>query len=63
VLRKKEWYEKYRWSISRNGYLIIAGKDASQNESIVKKYLRDKDIFLHADIAGAPATIIISTRK
>ncbi|WP_278465027.1 ribosome rescue protein RqcH [Saccharolobus islandicus] len=60
VLRKKEWYEKYRWSISRNGYLIIAGKDASQNESIVKKYLRDKDIFLHADIAGAPATIIIA---
>ncbi|AAK40541.1 Membrane conserved hypothetical protein [Saccharolobus solfataricus P2] len=60
TLRKKEWYEKYRWSISRSGYLIILGRDASQNESIVKKYLRDKDIFLHADIIGAPATIIIT---
>ncbi|TRM99797.1 fibronectin-binding domain-containing protein [Sulfolobus sp. F1] len=57
-LRKKEWYEKYRWTITRNGLLVIGGKDASQNESIVKKYMKEKDIFLHADIVGAPATII-----
>ncbi len=57
-LRKKEWYEKYRWTLTRNGFLVIGGKDASQNESIVKKYMREKDIFLHADIVGAPATII-----
>ncbi|MEM3329636.1 MAG: ribosome rescue protein RqcH [Saccharolobus sp.] len=58
LLRKKEWYEKYRWSISRNGFLIIAGKDASQNESIMRKIMEDSDIFLHADIQGAPATIL-----
>ncbi|WP_338599826.1 ribosome rescue protein RqcH [Sulfolobus tengchongensis] len=63
ILRKKEWYEKYRWSISRNGFLIIAGKDASQNESIVRKFLKDNDIFLHADIVGAPATVIFTQDK
>lgn len=53
------WFEKYRWSITRNGFLVIAGRDASQNEAIVRRYLGEDDIFLHADIHGAPATILI----
>ncbi len=56
--RKREWYEKYRWAFTRHGYLVIAGKDQDQNESIVRKLLEDKDIFLHADIQGAAATVI-----
>ncbi len=58
IYRKKEWYEKYRWSITRNNLLVIAGKDASQNEAIVKKHMEKRDIFLHADIHGAPTTIL-----
>ncbi|ARM75974.1 Rqc2 family fibronectin-binding protein [Acidianus manzaensis] len=57
-LIKKFWYEKYRWSITTNGFLVISGKDADQNESLVRKMLEDKDIFLHADIQGASTTII-----
>lgn len=53
------WYEKFRWTITRNGFLVIAGKDASQNESIVKKYLGEDDYFLHADVHGAPATVLL----
>jgi predicted ribosome quality control (RQC) complex YloA/Tae2 family protein len=34
--RKKEWYEQYRWSFTTDGHLIIAGRDASSNESIIK---------------------------
>ncbi len=56
--RRKAWYEKYVWGITRNGFLVIAGKNADQNESIVKRYLEDSDVFLHADIHGAPATIL-----
>ncbi|MFP3259643.1 MAG: ribosome rescue protein RqcH [Sulfolobus sp.] len=56
--RKKEWYEKYHWSFTRNGFLVIAGRDVDQNESLVRKLLEDKDIFLHADIHGAAATIL-----
>ena len=55
----KFWFEKYRWTITRNGFLVIAGRDASQNEVIVKKYLSNSDIFLHADIHGAPATVLV----
>jgi len=62
-LRKREWYEKYRWSFTRNGFLIIAGRDVDQNESLVRKMLEEKDIFLHADIQGAPATIIKTEGK
>lgn len=57
-IRKTYWYERYIWSFTRNGLLIIAGRDAQQNESIVKKYLEKNDIFFHADIQGAAATIL-----
>ena len=62
-LRKREWYEKYRWSFTRNGFLVIAGRDVDQNESLVRKMLNEKDIFLHADIQGAAATIIKTEGK
>lgn len=56
--KKREWYEKYRWAFTRNGYLVIAGKDQDQNDSLVRKLLDEKDIFLHANIQGAATTII-----
>lgn len=61
--RKKEWFERFRWSFTRNGYLIIGGKDASQNESLVKKYLKDDDLFLHADIQGGSVVILKNEKK
>lgn len=57
-VKKSYWYEKYIWSFTRNKLLIIAGKDAQQNESIVKKYLDKEDYFFHADIHGAAATVL-----
>ncbi len=56
--RRRDWFEKYIWGFTRNGFLVIAGKNADQNESIVKKYLEDDDIYMHAEIHGAPSTII-----
>ncbi len=56
--REKKWYEKFRWFFSSNGFLVIGGRDAKQNEEIVKKYLEKNDIFIHADIEGAPHVII-----
>ncbi|BCU68377.1 RNA-binding protein [Sulfolobales archaeon HS-7] len=61
--RRKFWFEKYRWSFTRGGILIIAGRDIDQNESLVRKYLENDDVFLHADLHGAAATIIKSSRK
>lgn len=30
--RKHEWYEKFRWFISSEGFLVIGGRDAVSNE-------------------------------
>lgn len=57
--RKRRWFEKYHWTISKNGFLIIGGKDIASNEEIVKRRMTTKDIFFHADLHGAPYTIII----
>jgi len=38
--RKVFWFEKFFWFISSENYLVIAGRDAQQNELIVKRYLR-----------------------
>jgi predicted ribosome quality control (RQC) complex YloA/Tae2 family protein len=56
--RGGKWYEKFRWSITSEGFLVIAGKDATQNEVIFKKYMSEEDIVLHADIHGAPLTVV-----
>ncbi|MEM0155121.1 MAG: ribosome rescue protein RqcH [Thermoplasmataceae archaeon] len=56
--RPKFWFEVYHWFRSSEGFLVIAGRDAKSNEKIVKKHLSDRDIYVHADIHGAPSTII-----
>ncbi len=53
-----EWFEKFRWFITTRDKLVIAGKDASQNESIVRRYLRKNDLFLHADIPGGAVVVL-----
>jgi predicted ribosome quality control (RQC) complex YloA/Tae2 family protein len=57
-IEKKYWFENYRWFISIEGNIIIAGKDSKSNERIVKKYLKQGDRYAHADIIGAPSCII-----
>lgn len=56
--RPKQWFEVYHWFVSSEGFLVIAGRDAKSNERIVKRHLKDNDIYVHADVYGAPSTII-----
>ncbi|XP_030380860.1 nuclear export mediator factor NEMF homolog isoform X2 [Scaptodrosophila lebanonensis] len=56
--RKVFWFEKFYWFISSENYLIIGGRDAQQNELIVKRYMRPNDIYVHAEIQGASSIII-----
>ena len=55
---KKKWYEKFRWFISSDGFLIIGGKDAISNEIIFKKYIDRSDLVFHTNFPGSPLTII-----
>ncbi|KXB07304.1 hypothetical protein AKJ54_00425 [candidate division MSBL1 archaeon SCGC-AAA382K21] len=57
-LREKEWYERYRWCRSSEGLLIIAGRDTKTNQEIVEKHMEPSDLYLHADLKGAPHTVI-----
>ena len=57
-VRRKEWFEKFRRFISSDGFLVVAGKDATTNEVLVKKYAETDDVVFHADIAGAPFVIV-----
>jgi predicted ribosome quality control (RQC) complex YloA/Tae2 family protein len=61
--KKPRWYERYRWFFSTEGFLVIGGRDADTNEELVKKYLEPRDVFLHADVHGAPAVIVKSQGK
>ena len=58
IKKNLKWFEKLRWFVSSDGFLVIGGRDANSNESIVKKYLDPNDIYLHADIHGATSTAI-----
>ena len=52
---KRFWFENHRWSMTSGGNLLIGGKDAKGNDAIVKKHLSGSDMYLHADIHGAPS--------
>lgn len=56
--RNLEWFENYRWFITSEGEIAIAGKDATTNERVVKKYLKNGDRYAHADIHGAPSVVV-----
>ncbi len=56
--RKQEWYEKFHWFISSEGFLCFGGKDATTNEIVIKKHLEKDDLVLHTDMAGSPFFII-----
>ena len=56
--RKREWYEKYHWLVTTNGFLVIGGRDIRSNEEIVKRRMSTDDYFFHADLRGAPYVVL-----
>ena len=55
---KPEWYEKFRWFISSEGFLVIGGRDATSNEIVVKKHTDNNDLVFHTDMIGSPFFVI-----
>ena len=54
----RQWYEKFRWFTSSDGFLVAAGKDTVSNEVLVKKYSLQEDAVFHAEISGAPFVVV-----
>lgn len=57
-IRKKSWYERYRWFFTTDGLLAIGGRDAASNSAVVRKHLGKNDRVFHGDIFGSPFFIL-----
>ena len=55
---KRLWFERHRWTMLSDGRLMVGGRDARGNDTIVKKHLGREDIYVHADLHGAPSCSI-----
>ena len=56
--RKQEWYEKFHWFISSEGFLCVGGRDATSNEIIIKKHADKEDFVFHTEAPGSPFFVI-----
>ncbi|KAF2227668.1 hypothetical protein BDZ85DRAFT_315215 [Elsinoe ampelina] len=57
-VRKQFWFEKFNWFVSSDGYLVLCGKDAQQNELLYRRHLKKGDVYVHADLHGAASVVI-----
>ena len=46
--------------VTSENYLVLAGRDAQQNDTLVKKYLKSGDAYVHADLHGAASCIVLN---
>ncbi|ELZ35159.1 ribosome rescue protein RqcH [Halorubrum distributum] len=53
-----DWFERFRWFHTSTGYLVIGGRNADQNEELVKKYMSKHDRFFHTQAHGGPVTLL-----
>lgn len=61
--KKSRWYDPYLTFVTSGGRRVVAGHDAKQNDELYAKHLMTGDLFFHADIQGAPATILKDGQK
>ena len=57
---KSRWYERFHWFRTSNGFLVVAGKDATQNENLIKKHTDPSDLVFHADLPGSAFIVVKS---
>ncbi|KAL2062466.1 hypothetical protein VTL71DRAFT_6732 [Oculimacula yallundae] len=62
-VRRQMWFEKFTWFLSSDGYLVLAGKDAQQNEILYRKHLKKGDVYVHAEVQGAASVVIRNNPK
>ncbi|KAJ3271438.1 vacuolar membrane-associated protein iml1 [Terramyces sp. JEL0728] len=56
--RSPMWFEKFLWFISTENYLVIGGRDDTQNELLVTKYMQSGDVYVHSDLEGSCSVIV-----
>ncbi len=61
IRENEPWFDRFRWFHTSDGYLVIGGRNADQNEELVKKYLEPGDKVLHTQAHGGPVTVLKAT--
>ncbi len=56
--RAPHWFERFRWFVSSEGVVVIAGRDAASNDLVVRRNLKDGDVYVHADLHGAASVVV-----
>ena len=62
-IRRKNWYERYRWFYTSDGLLAIGGRDSSSNTAIVRKHIEKDDKIFHAEVHGSPFYILKGSKE
>ena len=58
AIRRNYWWEKFFWFVSSENYIVVGGRDAQQNEQLVRTHLSPGDVYVHADVEGASCVVI-----
>ncbi|WP_049935792.1 ribosome rescue protein RqcH [Haloplanus natans] len=61
IKQPEHWYEEFRWFHTSDGFLVVGGRNADENEALVKKYMEGNDRFFHAQAHGGPVTLLKAT--
>ncbi|MXV62144.1 DUF814 domain-containing protein [Natronorubrum sp. JWXQ-INN-674] len=61
IRENEPWFDRFRWFHTSDGYLVIGGRNADQNEELVKKYLEPGDTVFHTQAHGGPVTVLKAT--
>ncbi len=62
-VRSKKWFEKFRWFVSSDGFMVIGGRDATTNEIVIKKHTEPHDVVFHTQMQGSPFFVIKTEGK
>ena len=57
-VRQQLWFEKFHWFVSSEKFLIIGGRDATQNDIVMRRHFQPGDVLVHADLRGAPCCVV-----
>ncbi|KAL9048961.1 MAG: hypothetical protein Q9162_007459 [Coniocarpon cinnabarinum] len=57
-VRNAFWFEKFRFFLSSDGYLVLGATDSQQSDLLWRKYLKSNDVWVHADLDGALPCVV-----
>jgi len=61
-LNPQKDYRNYRWFLTSDKTLVVGGKSDSQNEEVIKNFLRQEYTVMHTSLPGSPFMIILSEK-